>query len=118
MGEDRLPASFAVANRAVRRRRIAQDLALEKLHQIESITQHRFIIVIGPQTPNTRFSAMIAQPYQLYVECKGRAKNMTRFYSMSVEVNLFGEIYLTRRRGRIGAKGQTFASLNVAIPKD
>ncbi|MBX5069154.1 WGR domain-containing protein [Rhizobium leguminosarum bv. viciae] len=61
---------------------------------------------------------MIAQPYQLYVECKGRAKNMTRFYSMSVEVNLFGEIYLTRRRGRIGAKGQTFASLNVAIPKD
>ncbi|KAA9382602.1 WGR domain-containing protein [Neorhizobium galegae] len=50
---------------------------------------------------------MIAQPYQLYVERKDRAKNMARFYSMSIDANLFGELCLTRRWGRIGAKGQT-----------
>ena len=50
---------------------------------------------------------MITQPYQLYVERKDRAKNMARFYSMSIEHNLFGELCLTRRWGRIGAKGQT-----------
>lgn len=49
MGEDRLRASFASANRAVRRRRIAQHLPLRMLHQIESITRDRFIIVVGPQ---------------------------------------------------------------------
>ncbi|MGO4441002.1 WGR domain-containing protein [Rhizobium sp. RAF56] len=50
---------------------------------------------------------MIAQPYQLYVERKDHAKNMARFYAMSIEANLFGELCLTRRWGRIGAKGQT-----------
>lgn len=107
MGEDRLRSSFALANRAVRRRRIAQDVTLGKLHQIESIARNRFIIVVGPQTLNARFSVMIAQPYQLYVERKDRAKNMARFYSMSIDANLFGELCLTRRWGRIGAKGQT-----------
>jgi len=107
MGEDRLRASFAVANRAVRRRRIAQDLTLRKLHQLESIMRNRFIIVVGPQTPYARFSVMIAQPYQLYVERMDRAKNMARFYSMSIDANLFGELCLTRRWGRIGARGQT-----------
>ena len=50
---------------------------------------------------------MIAQPYQLYVERTDRTKNMSRFYAMSIEPNLFGEACLTRRWGRIGAKGQT-----------
>ncbi len=50
---------------------------------------------------------MIAQPYQLYVERKDRARNMARFYSMSIDANLFGELCLTRRWGRIGAIGQT-----------
>lgn len=50
---------------------------------------------------------MIAQPYQLYVERTDRAKNMSRFYAMAIEPNLFGEACLTRRWGRIGAKGQT-----------
>jgi len=49
---------------------------------------------------------MIAQPYQLYVERTDRTKNMSRFYAMSIEPNLFGETCLTRRWGRIGAKGQ------------
>lgn len=50
---------------------------------------------------------MITQPYQLYVERTDRAKNMARFYAMSIDANLFGELCLTRRWGRIGAKGQT-----------
>ncbi|MBO9127657.1 MULTISPECIES: WGR domain-containing protein [unclassified Rhizobium] len=50
---------------------------------------------------------MIAQPYQLYVERTDRAKNMARYYAMSIDANLFGELCLTRRWGRIGSKGQT-----------
>lgn len=107
MGEDRLRASFALANRAVRQRRIARHLPYGKLHRIESITRNRFINVVGPQIRNPRISAMITQPYQLYVERKDRARNMARFYSMSIDANLFGEPCLTRRWGRIGAKGQT-----------
>lgn len=107
MGEDRLRASFAQANRAVRRRRIARNLILENLHSIESMTRNRFIKVVGPWIPIARFWVMIAQPYQLYVERTDHAKNMARFYAMSIEANLFGELCLTRRWGRIGAKGQT-----------
>ncbi|KRB49331.1 hypothetical protein ASE04_19275 [Rhizobium sp. Root708] len=50
---------------------------------------------------------MISQPYQLYVERTDHAKNMARYYSMSIDANLFGEPSLTRRWGRIGSKGQT-----------
>lgn len=107
MGEDRLRASFALANRAVRRRRIARNITLETLHSIESMTRNRFIKVVGPWIPIARFWVMIAQPYQLYVERTDRAKNMARFYAMSIDANLFGELCLTRRWGRIGAKGQT-----------
>jgi len=52
---------------------------------------------------------MIAQPYKLYVERTDTAKNMARFYAMSIEPTLFGEVRLTRRWGRIGARGQTMA---------
>lgn len=107
MGEDRLRALFALANRAARRRRIAQLLSHGKHHRIESITRDRFIIVVGPKIPDARISVMIAQPYQLYVERRDRAKNMARFYSLSIDANLFGELCLTRRWGRIGARGQT-----------
>ncbi|NTE56469.1 WGR domain-containing protein [Agrobacterium tumefaciens] len=51
-------------------------------------------------------SVMIAQPYQLYVERTERAKNMARYYMMSIEPTLFGDACLTRRWGRIGSKGQ------------
>ena len=49
---------------------------------------------------------MFTQPYQLYVERTDEARNMSRFYAMAIEPNLFGEICLTRRWGRIGAQGQ------------
>jgi predicted DNA-binding WGR domain protein len=49
---------------------------------------------------------MLIQPYQLYVERTDEARNMARFYAMAIEPNLFGEVCLTRRWGRIGAQGQ------------
>lgn len=49
---------------------------------------------------------MIAQPYQLYVERTDTTKNMARFYALSIEPTLFGDVCLTRRWGRIGAHGQ------------
>lgn len=49
---------------------------------------------------------MIAQPYQLYIERRDPARNMARYYVLSIEPTLFGEVCLTRRWGRIGAHGQ------------
>ncbi len=49
---------------------------------------------------------MISQPYQLYVERSDASRNMARYYAMSIEPNLFGDICLLRKWGRIGAKGQ------------
>lgn len=51
-------------------------------------------------------SAMITQPYALYVERRDPKKNMARYYAMSIEPTLFGDACLTRRWGRIGARGQ------------
>lgn len=51
-------------------------------------------------------AAMLIQPYQLYVERTDEARNIARFYAMTIESNLFGEVCLTRRWGRIGAHGQ------------
>lgn len=53
---------------------------------------------------------MIMQPYQLYIERRDPARNMARFYAMDIRPNLFGEVCLTRRWGRIGTKGQTLVS--------
>lgn len=50
---------------------------------------------------------MIAQPYQIYIERTDTSRNMARFYAMTIELNLFGEICVTRHWGRIGAKGQS-----------
>ncbi|MBR0801213.1 WGR domain-containing protein [Bradyrhizobium jicamae] len=52
---------------------------------------------------------MIAQPYRLYVERKDASKNMARFYVMLIEPDLFGDICLTRRWGRIGTRGREMA---------
>ncbi|CAH1658379.1 WGR domain-containing protein [Chelatococcus asaccharovorans] len=50
---------------------------------------------------------MITQPYHLYVERHDPSQNMARFYAMAIEPTLFGHVCLTRRWGRIGARGQT-----------
>ena len=49
---------------------------------------------------------MIAQPYKLYVERTDFSKNLARFYAMSIEPTLFGDVCLLRRWGRIGTSGQ------------
>lgn len=49
---------------------------------------------------------MISQPYYLYVERTNASRNMARYYAMSIEPNLFGDICLLRKWGRIGSKGQ------------
>jgi predicted DNA-binding WGR domain protein len=50
--------------------------------------------------------SMIIQPYRLYVERSDPARNMARYYTMSIEKNLFGDICLLRKWGRIGTKGK------------
>lgn len=44
---------------------------------------------------------------EIYIERKDPARNMARFYALSIEPTLFGEICLVRRWGRIGTHGQT-----------
>ncbi|WP_421405551.1 WGR domain-containing protein [Agrobacterium fabrum] len=51
-------------------------------------------------------AVMIAQPYHLYVERIDAAKNMARFYSLSIQPTLFGEASLLRCWGRIGSRGK------------
>ena len=50
---------------------------------------------------------MITQPYHLYTERRDAARNMTRFYALSIEPSLFGEVCLIRRWGRIGTHGRS-----------
>ena len=56
-------------------------------------------------------ASMLAQPYQLYVERTDPARNVARFYAMSIEATLYGDTCLTRRWGRIGTGGQMKAHL-------
>lgn len=49
---------------------------------------------------------MISQPYRLYVERSDASRNMARYYAMSIEPNLFGDVCLLRKWGRIGTRGQ------------
>ena len=50
---------------------------------------------------------MIAQPYELRIERRDPARNMARYYIPAIQPTLFGEVQLTRRWGRIGARGQS-----------
>ena len=72
-------------------------------HRNESICPRRFkdchwtrAAAIGESV------GMIAQRYRLYFERKDPGRNMARFYAMSIEETLFGQICLTRSWGRIG----------------
>ena len=49
---------------------------------------------------------MTAAPRHLYIERRDSTRNMARFYALSIEPTLFGDICLTRCWGRIGAHGQ------------
>ncbi|WP_082684789.1 WGR domain-containing protein [Aureimonas ureilytica] len=50
---------------------------------------------------------MITHRYRLYIERRDADRNMARFYSLSIEPSLFGEICLVRRWGRIGTHGRS-----------
>ena len=50
---------------------------------------------------------MIAQHYRLYIEREEADQNMARFYALSIEGTLFGQIRLVRSWGRIGTRGKT-----------
>ena len=49
---------------------------------------------------------MTSTPHHLYIERRDAARNMARFYALSIEPTLFGDVCLTRRWGRIGTRGQ------------
>ncbi|WP_244598436.1 WGR domain-containing protein [Rhizobium tubonense] len=49
---------------------------------------------------------MIAQPYHLYVERIDAARNMARYYALSIRPTLLGDASLLRSWGRIGCRGQ------------
>lgn len=49
---------------------------------------------------------MLIQPYHLYVVRVDPARNMARFYTLSIEPTLFGTPRLLRRWGRIGTSGR------------
>ncbi len=100
-----LEASFALANRATRRRRTAHGFQrnFTKMNRSDEIDS--YLSLDGIRRAG-EYAAMLTQPYQLYVERTDKARNMARYYAMAIEPGLFGEICLTRRWGRIGVHGQ------------
>lgn len=62
---------------------------------------------------------MLAHHYRLYIERIDRQKNMARYYRLEISETLFGELCVTRRWGRIGARGQEmhhrFSTISDAI---
>ena len=60
-----------------------------------------------PESGRAILAAMLAQPYQLYVERRDPRRNMARFYALSIEETLFGQARLLRRWGRIGTTGRS-----------
>ena len=117
MGED-LWASFAPADRAERRRRTAHSVHrnFTEMNRSDAIDSY---LSLDETCWSSEYAAMLLQPYQLYIERTDEARNMARFYAMTIEPDLFGEICLTRRWGRIGAQGemkvQRFASERDAV---
>lgn len=49
---------------------------------------------------------MITVHRHLYAERRDAARNMARFYVLSIEPTLFGDVCLIRRWGRIGTVGR------------
>ena len=58
---------------------------------------------------------MTISPPLFYAERLDPTRNMARFYALEVSEDLFGQVWLERRWGRIGTRGQMKAKL---IEKD
>ncbi len=109
MGGDRLRASFAPANRAARRRRTARIHPHLHITEMNQWRPSDSKLSLDGSFGKHDHAGMITQPYHLYIERSDATKNMARFYSMSIDPNLFGEACLTRCWGRIGTTGQTMS---------
>lgn len=48
---------------------------------------------------------MSLYPYRLYCQRIDRSRNMARYYALSIQPTLFGEIAVVRCWGRIGKQG-------------
>jgi len=85
-----LEASFALANRATRRRRTAPGFQrnFTKMNRSDEIDS--YLSLDGIRRAG-EYAAMLTQPYQLYVERIDKARNMARYYAMAIEPGLFGE---------------------------
>ena len=63
---------------------------------------------------------MTATPH-FYAERLDPARNMARFYALNVTEDLFGQVWLERRWGRIGTRGQSksepLSALSDAAPR-
>lgn len=49
---------------------------------------------------------MLTQPYRVTIERRDASRRMARYYTLSIERSLFGDVCLLRRWGRIGTTGQ------------
>ncbi|WP_438754843.1 WGR domain-containing protein [Pararhizobium sp. O133] len=70
----------------------------------QSATIDSYLSLDGARVPR-QIRRMIT-PYRIYIERKDAARGMARFYALSIETNLFGEMTLVRRWGRIGTGGR------------
>jgi len=87
----------------MRRRRLAQSEPFTKANR-QGQTDSQ--LSLDEKTAAARFWRHDRPVNRLYVEREDISKNMDRYYAMSIEPTLFGDICLTRRWGRIGTHGQ------------
>jgi len=97
------------ANRAVRRRRTTRTRQHHHITEMNRLYPSDSKFSLDRESQGDEHAGMITQPYHLYIERTDLAKNMARFYAMTIEPNLFGQPCLTRCWGRIGSKGQTMS---------
>ena len=63
-------------------------------------------LALDTLAPIADSAIMIAAHRPLFVERRDTSRNMARFYALSIEPTLFGDVCLIRRWGRIGTRGQ------------
>lgn len=51
------------------------------------------------------------EQFQIYLERRAASKNMARYYTISLEHTLLGEVIVVRRWGRIGSTGRLKTSV-------
>src|SRR5271166_2558751 len=63
-----------------------------------------------------RFRSFVGREEVLVLERVDRAKNMARFYVLSIEPTLFEDLALVRRWGRVGSAGRQRIDLHPSRP--